>query len=148
MLVRKAFLWMGLTVCPVAFAQASDYQPTRNYDPSKEISVEGVVDSFVYRDQARHRPWDVGVHFNLSVAPSASHTAANYFVHVGPKSRVECLIRSLKVGDAVTVVGALVQIDGKEGLIARQILDDGELVTLRDAAGRPVFRGGGTAPCD
>ncbi len=140
---KIALFAAGLQFSPVVLAQNFTDRPSRNYNPNTEITVEGVVDSFVFRDQARHRPWDVGVHFNLTVEPVGSTAATSYFVHIGPKSQVEGLITSVKVGDKVTVVGSPVQIDGKEGLIARQILDDGVTITIRDEAGRPVFRRGG-----
>lgn len=142
MLTQMVLLLGGLALFPIALAQGPGAVGARHYNPATEINVEGVIESFVYRDQARHRPTDVGVHFNLSAKPMGGGEAAKYFVHLGPKSLVSPLIEGLQVGDQVVVIGSPIEMDGKNALIARQILKDGKRITLRDFNGRPVFRNG------
>jgi hypothetical protein len=142
MLMQIVLLVGGLELFPVASAQGPGAIGARHYNPATEINVDGVIESFVYRDQARHRSTDVGVHFNLSVKPFGNAETSNYFVHVGPKSLVSPLIEDLQVGDRVVVIGSSIKMDGKNALIARQILKDGKRVTIRDFDGRPVFRNG------
>lgn len=85
MLIHLLLFFLGIGLFPTAFADGPGATGTRHYDPA-EIRVDGVIDSFVFSEQACHRPKDVGVHFNLTVEPVGSTAATSYFVHIGPKN--------------------------------------------------------------
>lgn len=62
-------------------------------------------------------------------------------VHLGPEWYVARLDVKIEPGDALEVKGSKVQIAGKDTLIAAEVRKGGSVLTLRDAAGVPVWAG-------
>jgi hypothetical protein len=103
---------------------------TRNYDPSKEITVKGTVED-VQQLQGRHG-WN-GTHLVLKT------DAENLEVHAGPSSYLAEKQFSFTKGDEIEVVGSKVKLGTKDVLIAREITKDGNKLVLRNAQGIPMW---------
>lgn len=104
------------------------------YNVDKEVRVEGRVEAVAfeprYKDNARF----------LMVRVVADRTGEEYRVEVGPDWFFS---RDIHQGEKVRVVGSLVaDAGGGTVLIARELRFRGETVTVRDARGFPMWRGG------
>ncbi|OQY65602.1 MAG: hypothetical protein B6D46_12940 [Polyangiaceae bacterium UTPRO1] len=64
-------------------------------------------------------------------------------VHLGPAWYVDAHPPRLQSGDEVEVEGSRVSIDGQRALVAREVRKDGQVLTLRNAAGVPAWAGYG-----
>ena len=111
---------------------------TSNYDVKTETRVEGTVQQVteVSPPAARGRASLGGTHVSLKTASEVLN------VHLGPTTFVKEQTIDLAVGQAIVVVGSRVTIDGEAVVIAREVTRGATVWTLRDAAGRPVWRGG------
>jgi hypothetical protein len=63
-------------------------------------------------------------------------------VRLGPASFVSGKGFTFAKGDAVEITGSKVSMDGKDAVIAREVVKDGKTLTLRDKMGRPMWSGG------
>jgi hypothetical protein len=63
-------------------------------------------------------------------------------VHLGPASFVSAKNVNLEKGDALTVVGSKITMQGEEIVIAREIRKGDQVLTLRDAKGLPLWSRG------
>ena len=62
-------------------------------------------------------------------------------VHLGPASFVKAKHFEFAKGDAITVTGSKVKIGGQDVVIAREVTKGGQVLTLRDAKGFPLWSG-------
>ena len=103
------------------------------YDPANELRLAGTVEEV----QEFYCPvtQDRGAHLVLRTAEDKSTT-----VHVG----IGRFLREHRVafspGERVEVVGANIRYQGQDAVIARQITRGNEVITLRDAAGKPLWQ--------
>jgi hypothetical protein len=132
------FLLLGIVVAGLAtnaYAQPAGRQGGGNYNPATETTLAGTI------DEVKQLPspgrGGGGLHLVLS-APSGAIE-----VHVGPASFVSSKNVTFAKGDAVTVVGSKVTVEGQEVLIAREIRKGDQVLTLRDAKGFPLWSGPG-----
>jgi len=95
------------------------------YDPAHEISVEGTVQEVV-----SHRI--PGSPVGLHVLVNASQGTLD--VDLGPYMS-KAIAESLKFGTPVGIVGAMLQVNGRDYLLARQIIFDGRTVMVRAESG-------------
>jgi hypothetical protein len=107
----------------------------RNYDPATEVTLTGMVDEV---KQTMAPGWGAGgLHFTLNT------TDGVVAVHVGPLSFVRAKSVTFASGDALTILGSRIQMGGQEVLIPREIRKGDQVLTLRDANGRPLWSGCG-----
>jgi hypothetical protein len=122
-------------VAAAAYAQGGMRRGGGNYNPATEATLTGTV------DEVKNLPspgrGGGGLHLVLSTSTGPID------VHVGPASFVSSRNVTFAKGEAVTVVGSKVKIEGQEALIAREIKKGDQVLTLRDAKGFPLWSGRG-----
>jgi hypothetical protein len=119
----------------VAYAQGGTRQGGGNYNPATETTVTGTVDEI--KNLPSPGRGGGGLHLVLA-APTGLIE-----VHVGPASFVTSKNVTFSKGDAVTVLGAKVTMEGQDVIIAREIRKGAQVLTLRDAKGFPLWSGRG-----
>ena len=102
------------------------------YEPAKEITVIGTVKSLV-STPALVSP--LGLHLLISSAGKVID------IHLGPYLSKEDQ-EGLQVGQLVQIVGVNESVHGKKVLLARQLIFDGRLVTVRNERGFLVRNSG------
>ena len=122
----------GLAFTATALAQGPG-MGMPNYDPKTEVTVKGTVED-VQQQQGMHG-W-MGTHLLLKTDSGTLN------VHVGPSAYIAKNQFSFAKGDVLEVVGAEVAIQGKDALLAREIVKDGKTLVLRNAQGIPQWSGG------
>ena len=108
----------------------------RNYDPNTVETIEGKVLAIEKTTPAKNRGY--GVHLMLQ------DTKESISVHLGPAWYIDRQMPKIESGDAITVTGSRVTIDGKQAIIAAEIKKGSQTLKLRNDNGVPAWsRGGG-----
>ena len=124
------------------------------YDPSTETTVKGTVKEV---QQLTGKPIPGSSGTMSGTCPrgwSGTHLAlttdqGTLTVHVGPTAYLTSKNFSISKGDALIITGSKVQYQGSDFLIAREITKGGQVLTLRDTKGFPLWSGphrGGPMP--
>ncbi len=100
------------------------------YDSTKEIKIKGVVEDI--REVTGEYE---GAHL---VVKTETKTV---LVHVAPSDFLKEIEASFKKGDEVLVVGSPAPGATEEEILAREITDGQNIVTLRDGKGVPIWAG-------
>ena len=77
-----------------------------------------------------------GIHLELK-----TEGEPNVDVHLGPAWFIENQDTKILAGDRIQVKGSRTKIEGKPVLIASELRKNEDVLTLRDADGRPVWAG-------
>ena len=109
---------------------------SRIYDPSSVETLAGKVATVERFSPAKGRS-SYGIH--LMVVTDGEEIS----VHLGPGWHIESQDVSFEVGDAIEVTGSRIIYNGSPAIVAAEIRKGGETLTLRDAAGYPVWSRGG-----
>jgi len=136
--IRLAMLVAGVLAAPNASAQRGMGMGPMHYDLATETTISGTVDAVqTMQPPGRGMGGGGGIHlvFNVSTGPIA--------VHVGPAAYVQSKSFTFEKGDALTVTGSKVTMNGEEVVIAREIVKGDQRLTLRDAKGFPLWAGRG-----
>ena len=104
----------------------------RLYDPAKEQTIRGQV---VSRETSAPM---AGMAPGMQMLVQTDD-GQNTRVQVGPVWYLERQIPDMKENTHVQVIGARAEIDGQPVLIAREVQLDGQVLTLRDAQGMPMW---------
>ncbi len=104
----------------------------RMYDPNTVETVNGAVVSV---DKFTGRGRSYGLHLVLKTEKETIP------VHLGPGWYVEKQGLTLASGDQVQVTGSRVAFQGQPAIIAQEVRKGGQVLTLRDASGTPVWAG-------
>jgi hypothetical protein len=123
---------LSLYLAPTAYAQAGMGKAHRMYDPATETTVSGTIEEV--HTIAGRGGWS-GVHLTLKTEEG------DFDVHVGPAAYVEKEHFTFAKGDEIEVTGSKVMYEEHDAIIAREIVKDGETLTLRDAHGYPEWAG-------
>ena len=100
------------------------------YDPTKEVKIKGVV------EEIRDVPGEFeGSHL---VVKTDTKTV---LVHVAPAAFLQEIDTTFKKGDEVVVIGSPAPNSTEEEILAREITDGQNTVTLRDDKGVPIWAG-------
>jgi hypothetical protein len=135
MKVNLIILMLAAAVAGVATANAQGPRGAeRNLGPKTVETVQGRVVSIT--ETAPRADRGFGVHLALQ------GERETILVHLGPRWFLEKRKPQLKAGDAVTVKGSRVTMNGKPVLLAAEITKGNEVLKLRDANGRPNWAGG------
>jgi hypothetical protein len=105
------------------------------YDPRTEETLHGTVKAVT--EHAGRGYAGAGVHVTLRL------DSGTVEVHLGPASFLRESGLEIAQGDAIEVVGSRVKADHGDYVIAREVRRGDRVVTLRDAAGVPVWSGRG-----
>ncbi len=106
----------------------------RLFDPATVETVSGTVVAVTRVDRGQGH---LGVHLLLATP------VGEIPVHLGPDFYVDAQPVTLGKGDAVRVTGSRVTLDGRPVLLAVTVTRGTDVLTLRDASGRPAWGGAG-----
>ncbi len=104
----------------------------RMYDPATETNLKGTVEDVKQATRGQM----VGTHLIVKAGPDTTEVA------LGPSKFITSKGFSFAKGDAVEVTGSKVTMNGKEYVIAREVVKDGKTLTLRDKNGTPAWAAG------
>ena len=106
---------------------------SRLYNPQTVETMSGVVESIEKFTPSKGMSY--GVHVVLKTDREA------IVVHLGPAWFIDNQDPKIGLGDRVEIMGSRIVFEGKPALIAATVTKDGEILTLRDASGVPVWSG-------
>ncbi len=124
----------ALTVLLVLLLTAIPSRRSRdslNYSPANEVTRAGTVED-VQEFQCPVTD-ERGMHVLLNT------DQGKVLVHVATALFMRDHKITLQPGDRLQVTGAKIRYQGKEGMIARQIIRRDEVFTVRDTAGKPMW---------
>jgi hypothetical protein len=124
-MIKKITLVAVVAMASAVFAQPG-MGPGRNYDPSKEQTVTGVVLGI---QKVAHGGRREGIHLNLKTPDG------QVVVLLGPVFYIEKQTLKINQGDEITVTGA--RQDAL--LVAREVRKGSETLQLRTATGAPLW---------
>ena len=127
-----AFIFAGTSA---GLAQRGMGMGPMHYDVAAEITITGTVDDVQTMQPPGRGMGGGGIHLVFSTATGSIP------VHVGPAAFVKSKEFTFAKGDALTVVGAKVTMNGEDVVIAREITKGNQRLTLRDAKGFPLWSG-------
>jgi DNA/RNA endonuclease YhcR with UshA esterase domain len=102
--------------------------PAPKYDKSSEVKIKGVIDEV--RTAA-----DNTVHLTLK------NDKGSLDVLVAPENFLKEMEITFAKGDAIEVLGSQLTVDGNALLLAREVTRNGDVMTMRDDHGKPVWVG-------
>ncbi len=126
----RALLAVAIILMPVVvWAQKTGSQTVgQKYDFATETKVKGTVDELKIIPGPAE-----GVHLMVKSGTDL------LFVHVAPEPFLKDMDLNIQKGDSVEIVGSKIKVDGQDEMLAREIIDSGNDVTLRDKKGVPVW---------
>jgi DNA/RNA endonuclease YhcR with UshA esterase domain len=127
LIVALLLLW----TLPVALAQKSGSAPAApKYDVAKEVTFKGTIEEIKETPDAKG-----DIHLDLMVKSGGDV----FDVHLCPSSVLKDLEVQFTKGSEIEVTGAKAERDGKEVILAREIVQGSNTVVLRDKHGAPVW---------
>jgi hypothetical protein len=102
--------------------------PAPKYDKSSEVKIKGVIEEV-------KTGADNTVHFTLK------NDKGSLDVSVAPENYLKEIEVTFAKGDAVEVLGSQLTVDGNAVLLAREVTRNGDVMTMRDDHGKPVWVG-------
>lgn len=102
--------------------------PALKYDKSSEVRVKGVIDE-VITDGGK------SVHVKLK------NDKGLLDVMVAPEKFLKEMEITFAKGDTIEVLGSQLTVDGSPTLLAREVTRNGDVMTMRDEKGKPVWVG-------
>ena len=143
-IIFAAILVASLTLIPDSSAQrqgmgrrqggwgpGSSY--ARLYNPQTVETISGVVESI--EKFTPSKGMSHGVHVVLKT------DRESIAVHLGPAWFMDSQVLNIEPGDRVEIMGSRITFEGKPALIAARVTKEGEILTLRDGSGVPVWSG-------
>jgi len=119
-----------LGLAALTFVAASAFPQAPKYDPSTETTFKGVV------EQLKLVPPNGTKSVVYLVLKS---TPDNAEVFLCPKSFLDEIGVTFKADDAIEITGSKVKQDGADLTLAREIVKNGETLTLRFKDGKPAW---------
>jgi hypothetical protein len=110
------------------------------YDPATEATVTGTVESveqIAGPGGGRGRRGLGGTHLTFKTSTETLE------VHLGPTAFLNDKKITIAKGDTLVITGSRVKVDDDLVFIAKEVKKGDSTWTLRDAAGLPLWRGGG-----
>jgi len=122
---------LSVALATLAFAQkpSADHSMPK-YDVSREVTIKGTIDDVKEMTMGKN---EIGVHL---VVKTGTDTIE---VRLCPSSYVKDFEVSLVKGQSLQVTGAKVKVDDKDIILARELVQGNNTVTLRDKSGDPVW---------
>ena len=105
-------------------------QAPPKYDSSTETKLKGAVEELKFVPPSGGKP--IG-YLTVKCATESVH------VFLGPKSFLDDMGASFKVGDAIEVTGSKVKQDGADLVLAREVSKGDDVLTLRFKDGKPAW---------
>ena len=112
-----------------AFSQASS-QASPKYDPATEGTFKGVVQEVKLVPPSGGKPV---AYLVMKSSPDAVQ------VFLCPKKFLDDMGITFKADDAIEVTGSRIKLDGADLMLAREVVMNGDTVTLRFKGGKPAW---------
>jgi hypothetical protein len=120
----------------IVFTQAAGAQATSQtapkYDPATEATFNGTIASISERNCPVSGT--MGFHFVLKLQDGKTIE-----VHVAASQMMKTYEITLNKDDQVQVIGSKVQYEGKDTILARQVVRGNDTYVFRDKTGKPVW---------
>lgn len=126
---------LALAVSGTAFAQRGMGAGPMHYNRATETTLNGVVDEV--KEMAAGGRGMGGIHLMFTAERGPIE------VHVGPAAYISAQGFAFAKGDALTIVGSKVTMNGTDVVLAREIRLADRVLTLRDDKGFPRWSGRG-----
>jgi hypothetical protein len=98
------------------------------YDKTSEVKVKGVID-------------EVKTGADKTVHVTLKNDQGLLDVMIAPEKFLKEMEIALAKGDAIEILGSQVTADGAPLLLAREVTRNGDVMTMRDDKGKPVWVG-------
>lgn len=98
------------------------------YDKSSEVRIKGVID-------------EVKTGADKSVHVTLKNDKGLLDVMIAPEKFLKEMEITFEKGDAIEVLGSQLAVDGTPLLLAREVTRNGDVMTMRDNKGKPVWVG-------
>lgn len=143
-----AQMWLALLMIlavPVAFAQKAAETSMPKYDVSKEVKIKGTIEDVKEMTLGTHASepkagspatsgkGEVGVHLMVKTATETIE------VRLCPSGYLKDFEVAFSKGQQVEVTGSRIKVDDTDVILAREIVQGNNTVTLRDKQGGPVW---------
>jgi uncharacterized ion transporter superfamily protein YfcC len=102
--------------------------PAPKYDKSSEVKIKGVID-------------EVKIAADNTVHLTLKNDKGSLDVVVAPENFLKEMEITFAKGDAIEVLGSQLTVDGSALLLAREVTRNGDVMTMRDDRGKPVWVG-------
>ena len=100
------------------------------YDSSKEVKIKGTIDDIKEMTMAKG---EAGVHLMVKTATETIE------VRLCPSGYLKDFQIAFSKGQQVEVTGSRLKIEDKDVVLAREVVQGNNTVTLRDKQGAPVW---------
>lgn len=131
--MRPLLLFLLLLLAAPTLAQPANRAGEPRYDPATVETLNGIVRSVDVQPAASGSNY--GIHLTVEVGDETVP------VHLGPAWYLDHQDEQVTVGDEVVIVGSRISLGGMVVVIAREVRRGEVVLVLRDAAGRPAWRG-------
>ncbi len=119
---------VALIVLLAFIVVSAETAPAPKYDKSSEVKVKGVID-------------DVKTAADNTVHVTLKNDKGALDVLVAPVSFLKEMEITFAKGDAIEVLGSQLTVEGNPLLLAREVTRNGDVMTMRDDHGKPVWVG-------
>ena len=127
---RLLFAVLLAVAMPLAFAQKAADTAMPKYDVTKEVKIKGTIDDVKEMTMGKG---EVGVHLMVKTANETIE------VRLCPSGYLKDFEVAFAKGQQVEVTGSRIKIDDKDVILAREIVQGNNTITLRDKQGGPVW---------
>ncbi len=131
-MLRPAFFQLAsavaLTVLLASTTVRGGTAPALEYDKSAEVEVKGVIDDV--KTAADHI-----IHLTLKKGNDSLDLL------IAPEKFLKEMEISFEKGEAIEVLGSQRTVDGNVILLVREVRHNGDVMTMRDEQGKPVWVG-------
>jgi hypothetical protein len=129
---RPVFFKLGSAVALIvllAFIVArAESVPALKYDMKSEVKLKGVID-------------EVKTSADNTVYVTLKSDKGALDVFVAPEKFLKEMEITFAKGDSIEVLGSQLTVDGNVLLLAREVTRNGDVMTMRDEHGKPVWVG-------
>lgn len=123
-------LLVAAAVPTIAFAQKAAETAMPKYDVSKEVKIKGTIDDV--KEMAMGKG-EAGIHLMVKTATETIE------VRLCPSGYLKDFEVQFAKGQQVEVTGSKIKVDDKDVILAREVVQGNNTVTLRDKQGGPVW---------
>ena len=131
---RMTLLFLAVVLAiavPLAFSQKdTETHAMPKYDASKEAKIKGSIEEI---KEVTMGKGEVGVHLMVKTATETIE------VRLCPSGYLKDFEFTLNKGQQVEVTGSKVKVEDKDVILAREVVQGNNTLTLRDKQGTPVW---------
>ncbi len=129
--LAQLLLTLSMVVAvPAAVAQKAAEASMPKYDVSKEVKIKGTIDDVKEMPMGKG---EVGIHLMVKTDKETIE------VRLCPSGYLKDFEVAFSKGQQIEVTGSRIKVDDKEVILAREVVQGNNTVTLRDKQGGPVW---------